>query len=133
MNDREHARHIKQFDALAEKWKFALFLGNWALITDHFREGDGKTDAATGKTPAASCSADWRYMHVKLSCNCFEFADMPAHEVERIVIHELLHAVVHEMREWSENDDSCLPHEERVVSHLTAVIDYLANAPRKRR
>ena len=45
-----------------------------------------------------------------------------------MVIHELVHCLVHEMREWSptkqENDalDKCMAHEERVVTELTDAI-----------
>lgn len=133
MNDREHARHCKEFNALIDQWRTDLFLGNWQIDTEHFRTGNGDVDQNTGQTPAAKCAADWRYMHAKVTCNCHMFEGMPKGKVEQVVIHELLHAVVHEMREWSTKDDSSVPHEERVVSHLTSVVEYLAKRGRHRR
>ena len=44
-------------------------------------------------------------------------------EISRIVLHELLHTVINEMRNWEKEDGG--DHEERVVSHLTMIIDRL--------
>jgi hypothetical protein len=48
--------------------------------------------------------------------------------IAEVVIHELVHCLVHEMREWSPERqsgdalDKCMAHEERVVTELTDAI-----------
>ena len=67
----------------------------------------------------ATCDADWRYFEATLNFSFIKMYDLEEEEIEKIVIHELLHIVVNEMREDG------IEHEERVVSHLTMMVDWM--------
>lgn len=61
----------------------------------------------------AKTYADWKYASAKICINVPEFRGRTDNEIERIVVHELMHVLVNEMREGE------LHHEERVVTTLT--------------
>jgi hypothetical protein len=57
--------------------------------------------------------ADWRYMTADLSVNVPAVARLDDQELERAVVHELVHILVNEMRAQG------IDHEERVATMLT--------------
>lgn len=65
---------------------------------------------------AAKCYADWRYGTAKIYVNVPGCVHMSQEEIERMLVHEMCHVLVNEMREGE------LHHEERVVSALTKVM-----------
>ena len=73
-----------------------------------------------GHCTVARCDTSWKYFTADLDFSYVQLKDMEEKEIEKIIIHELLHIVVNEMQE------SGLEHEERVVSHLQIVISYLS-------
>jgi predicted SprT family Zn-dependent metalloprotease len=72
-----------------------------------------------GYQTAARCDTSWKYFTADLDFSYVQLKDMEEKEIEKIIIHELLHIVVNEMQE------SGLEHEERVVSHLQMIMSYL--------
>ena len=114
-------RTVKQLHSvihrLVKKWKYALYLGMWKIdfvVRDYI--GDSRVD---GYQTAASCDTSWQYFTAAIDFSYVQLKDMEEEEIEKIIIHELLHIVVNEMREDG------IEHEERVVSHLSMVISYL--------
>jgi len=101
--------------ALIKRWIGDLWLGQWEIDVTYEWNGVRGKEAVY-----ARCHADWRYMHARITCDLPLMADLSDEDLEEVVVHELLHAVVNEMRSKG------LPHEERVVSHLERVICYLA-------
>jgi predicted SprT family Zn-dependent metalloprotease len=67
----------------------------------------------------AECDTSWKYFTATIDFNYVQLKDMEEKEIEKIIIHELLHVVLNEMREEG------VEHEERVTSHLQMVISYL--------
>lgn len=98
--------------ALHDKWKRRFCLTWWTatlVIAEYLAGQDGK------KT-LGDCSADWQYQTYTIRINAADAAELSDTELEKLIIHELLHVVLNEMRE----DD--ISHEERVVTNLETTI-----------
>lgn len=67
-----------------------------------------------GKQIMAHVDCDWRYMQLLIAFNVKQMCECSEEKIERIVVHELVHALVNEMRSRG------VPHEERVVTQLTS-------------
>lgn len=118
LSDPEFAAVQKRvFDAVGT-WKERLWLWGWNV---QLRWGDGAIP--DGDMAVASCDARWEYMRATLTFDVRGMADEQS--IDAVVIHELLHALVNEMRMLAVSADD-ITHEERVVTHLTNVITDLA-------
>lgn len=111
-----------------KKWAARLGLNWWDLevvyydapgeIVQRFRQADN------GDVVPAFVNANWMYADAKISVNLPAFDEMDAGKIERIVVHELCHILVNEMREGE------LHHEERVVTGLTKAFFWAIAAER---
>jgi hypothetical protein len=100
--------------AFVDKWAKPLGLKWWeisicyvydpASVLSHFRNDDGVT--------FFKVYPDWRYMTAKIYANAPEVESLDDYQLEKFVLHELCHILVHEMREGE------IHHEERVVTTL---------------
>lgn len=106
----------KQIEKLFNKWTYRLGLRWWNIklyiyddpkdIMNNFKsEGDAFV--------AATSLCDWRYTNCNIEINYPEVKKMNKADTEKIIIHELCHALVNEM------EKSGIDHEERVVTGLT--------------
>lgn len=100
---------------LLRKWKYLLFLNTWKIDSDIRDYINGKE----GYQTIATCDADWRYFEATVHFSHMKMKDMEEIEIEKIIIHELLHAVVNEM------EYNGMEHEERVVSHLSMIMSWM--------
>lgn len=101
------------------KWIPRLGLAWWDLTINYyddpaeivriFRDGD---DGLV----AACVTANWMYAEASIDVNAPLVESMDADKIERVVVHELMHILVNELREGE------LHHEERVVTGLTKAI-----------
>ena len=114
-------RTVKQLHSvihrLVKKWKCNLYLGMWTInfnILDYL--GNARVD---GYQTSARCDTAWQYFTADLDFSYVQLKGMEEEDIEKIIIHELLHIVVNEMTEDG------IEHEERVVSHLSMIISYL--------
>lgn len=106
-----------EFDVMSEKveslitlWKPFFGIENWSLVINlHRGPIPGDEDAA------GSCRSTWEYMHATLAFNLEELADYEDEEVEGVVIHELLHIIVDELKTKRGSP-------ERVVTHLSRIL-----------
>jgi hypothetical protein len=113
--------------AAFEKWVTRLGLGWWRVdvvyyddpteIVSRFRE-----DGGGQRIIAAHVTADWRYAEACISVNLPAWVEMSEDQIERAVVHELMHVLVNEMREGE------MHHEERVVTQLTKAVFWVAAA-----
>ena len=85
-------------------------------ILQRFRQADN------GGVVPAFVAANWMYADAKISVNLPAFDELDADKIEKIVVHELCHILVNEMREGE------LHHEERVVTGLTKAFFWVAAA-----
>jgi len=74
------------------------------------------------KDVCAKCWADWRYGTFTIAINLPAFKGMSREQIEGVVLHELCHVLVNEMREGE------IHHEERVVTGLTKAFEWVYKA-----
>ena len=105
-------------------------LNRWEIDSDFLATNpQGENDFV------AKCHVDWQYKRAQLKwvVPCLVQTET-CEELERIVVHELLHIIVHPMRKcWNNTGDAAqfdIWFEERVVSELTGVLIRTRNAER---
>lgn len=74
---------------------------------------------------AAKMYVDWKYGTADLHINLPAFKGRKQWKIDRIIVHELVHALVNEMRYEG------IEHEERVVTSLTKAFFWTVNAARR--
>lgn len=114
MNDKEYKRITKIIDRLCKVWLSTLGFSRWAVKVSYFRES--KEDQPEC---AASCHTMWEYQDMLIKVYIPVMEDWEEKKIEEIFVHECLHGLVNEMREWTP-DRMC--HEEHVVTQLTQAI-----------
>lgn len=121
MTDAEYDAAKERIRAVAMKWSKVLGLRWWDMTLEYCREGlpTKRADSDDGYSVAANCDARWQYLDATIRFNVPILADMSDAKLERIVVHECMHALVNETRETG---DGWLAHEERVCSMLTDAI-----------
>lgn len=113
----ELSNYEKQITEYVNYWLPVLGLDNWARV-DVFCRPD-----TNGGVLGETCS-NWQYMEADITFYLGGLigASPEPRRLEYIVVHELCHCMVNEMRdEKSEDDDQMkylIPHEERTVSNL---------------
>ena len=107
----------KTINKLINKWTYRLGLKWWQVRVDYYEKpndiirtfGNDNID----KTVVARSICDWRYATCTLQINLPILLEMNKRDAEFVIVHELCHALVNEMREEG------IDHEERVVTGLT--------------
>jgi hypothetical protein len=84
----------------------------WWDLTIHWHKKGEKSLKKSDKAIDAWIYADWKYATASLHINLDSFSRMGDKDIESVIIHELCHALVNEMREGE------MHHEERVVTGL---------------
>ena len=105
----------KIISKLIDKWTYRLGLRWWKVRVDYY---DTPNDIVRvfgngDNTVVARSICDWRYATCTLQINLPELLKMKKDDAEFVIVHELCHALVNEMREEG------IDHEERVVTGLT--------------
>lgn len=97
------------------KWIHHTGLGWWDVKIIYHKGKDAHKYFKSGKneTIMARIFSDWRYGELVIHFNIQKLKGKNKEEIDRIVVHELCHALVNEMREDG------IDHEERVVTGLT--------------
>lgn len=111
MTDKEYRRITKILNRLWKKWGSSLGFNRWKvkiIFQRELKEDNPKT--------AATCSAMWEYMDMLLTFYVPVMEDMDERAIEAIFVHECLHGLVNEMREWTPDR---MYHEEHVITQLT--------------
>lgn len=117
-SDADYLRDKARIWKVFQKWTANLGLRYWKCTCKWYRENF----IPDHDQAIATCDANWKYLIVEASFCCDPIGRMADDELERVVVHELLHALVNEMREDG------IEHEERVVSQLTNAIDWTYTA-----
>ena len=99
---------------LVKKWKPLLGLSVWDVTCQFFDGPYLMADGEPSTGSAASCRASWAYMSATLSFDTDVLSHYDDRELEVVVVHELAHVLVNEMRE----DDPDVQHEERVTTSV---------------
>lgn len=104
-------------------WRDALRLTDWRMDIDWATEGGRHGDTSN----YMMISSSWRYQNIALTVfvNCLETINPSDLHLDEMVVHELLHAHLNEMRAHNDDMDNLAAqndHEERVVTILSRVI-----------
>lgn len=125
MNDEEFERQKERIQALREKWVGPLGLKWWCTNWKYDR-GDIADSDGYGNYPVAHCRADWRYLEATIEWSLPRVVNLSDQELENVLVHELMHIFVNEMREGK------LKHEERVCETLARAFVWLRDDCKER-
>lgn len=106
MNEKKINKLIRKY---CKWWTHWLGLGHWIMRIVY--SGEAKSSSNGGDLDG-EVVADWRYLTATITFYPANMKTLSKTAIERIVVHELVHILVNEMRE----DNVC--HEERVVTQL---------------
>lgn len=112
LDDVEFEAFKKRWFRFVEKWKPLLFLNSWEFVWEFDRKGDTIEANDDNATALAETNANWKYAHARIDVNVRDTIGRSDFDLEGIIVHELLHCALNEMREAG------IEHEERVVSLL---------------
>lgn len=123
MTDREYNKQKNRVRALMSKWQNLLLLEQWQSFSVYYERGlfsedeDGHSSDVTG-----FCQVDWKYKRAAITFSMLRVAQNDDRELEYVVLHEIGHALVNQMREFKyfdgDNYGQVMPHEEHVVTNL---------------
>ena len=113
----------KTITRLFEIWTYRLGLRWWTVNTIYHKGKEARKFFSAGddETVLARTFSDWRYSMANIHINTPAFGNMTDNEIERVVVHELCHVLVNEMREGE------IHHEERVVTGLQKAFLWTVN------
>lgn len=110
------------------KWIPRLGLAWWDLTIVYYDDPQEIINRfriiESGEMVPATVTAQWMYADAKISVNLPAFEYIDDADIERVIVHELCHILVNEMREGE------LHHEERVVTVLTKAFFWVTDAAR---
>lgn len=123
MNDLEFEAQKERVRRVYDRWDQPLGLKWWRITQEWCRDlsgFEGESNGHVNFTPLARTSASWEYMIATISFNLVGIADIDDEALERVVVHEMCHVLVREMRDdYGGHATHDTPaHEERVVSSL---------------
>lgn len=131
MTDKEFHKQKRRVKAAYEKWHSPTGMGEWIGSHIWHRDGTcGETDGIKyGAETTARAYVSWEYITVCFHWNLESIANHNDDELDRIVRHEIAHALINEMRMYGppfHRDDQAkeeaMKHEERVVTKLATVL-----------
>lgn len=79
-------------------------------------------DYLDGGCTAGSCAANWKYLNATLTFSDDAIKNMDRNELEELVVHEMMHMLLNEMREGK------IKHEERVATQLQKAFMWVKGA-----
>lgn len=101
----------KRIRTIGKRWYNVLALYEWDLTTK-FVDGALIVDGSLDQRAAGCASVDWEYRRAVIQFNVQQTALMTDIELENTYVHEIMHVLLHEMREDG------IKHEERTASTL---------------
>ena len=119
------SKHFAKLGTQLDKQKFIVqrFLASWVPILglDHWHIDilyHSEPPENWSKGQVGGCCVQWKYKEVTLGFLLTSLSDATEKRLEYIVVHELCHTVVNQMRgtmNWDHND---MANEERVVTEM---------------
>lgn len=131
MTDAEYRKQRARVQRLLDKWQAPLGLGWWKVTHYWYRESLNDDHPDDGQSNiAADTKVNWPYMEAAVRWCLPIIAEQTDARIEWLVLHELCHILVNEMR--AGEDTARLDHEERVCSTLAAAFVWADEAATKR-
>lgn len=126
MTDKEFKKLHDKIRKIAEDWMQVLGLMWWNVTLEYVRDPRGMPSRQGNDNYClGEAHAYWQYLEATVKFNMPDLMDKPDEELEKIVLHELVHILVWETREWApetvtaERNEMGMKAEDRVVSTLT--------------
>lgn len=128
MNDKEYETLKAKITKLSEKWRLRMGL-RWWNINYRFNRDTSSDDVSKC---AARCTVEWPYKLATIEWFCRAMANDDKEELENTVVHEHVHILLAEMRDYDKDTN----HEERCVTDLTSALiwtsERVENLPRNK-
>lgn len=116
MTDKEYRAKTRLIAKLLARWIERLGLREYDIKVQYLRElHDNDKDIR------AECECAWEYRQIGITFYVPSMEGYNDETIEDIIVHELCHGIVNEMRPAVPND-SVMKHEERVVTHVAKAI-----------
>ena len=118
MNDKEYEKLKARIVQLTDKWQVMLGL-KWWRVTYYYERENSKTEPNCDEGHSklgGSTFTQYPYKTAQVYFYLPALEGLDAKELENLVVHELVHILVNEMRYFDKDQ----AHEERVVSDLTS-------------
>lgn len=119
MLDKEFRETKRRIEGLIERWRHILWLSHWQIDVTYCREAPADMDGPGEQCAHMDILPRWEYMTAAIRVNMPQVSHLDMDDLERTVLHELLHCVVCEIRDGKPKRSA---NEERVVSHLTKAL-----------
>jgi Zn-dependent protease with chaperone function len=111
VKNRQFKKLRRRIERIAAKWK--LLLANHWRFTYVFLKKPNKLVKGHGNWICyAATAVNWEYLDATIYFNMRQVRRMTKDELEEIIVHEMTHALVNEMRDWT------IKNEERVVTTI---------------
>lgn len=123
MTDAEYEQTKNRIQAIADEWVRCLGLGWWHIYFVYHRDSSEYLESSSEPDmPLGSkgyTSASWAYCDATVHFNMPFLTEDDSSKLEEVVVHELTHILVHEMRSGTRCDCPYdIRHEERVCTTL---------------
>ena len=110
------SKNRRLFGELVQKWTRQTYLAWWNItITYQSNKEYAKAEGYKKKharCSAATCHTNWQYLDATINVNLSVIKTMTAEQIEYVVVHELMHIFLNEMRATG------VEHEERTATIL---------------
>jgi hypothetical protein len=126
MKRKTFEKHRDRCQAVFDEWIVKLGLA-WYEVDVAYYDSRKQFRKDADRIVAARITTDWQYMRFAVDVCVPVVVDKTDAELERVIVHELCHALVNELRE----PDPIGKHEERVVTMLTKAFIWTRNLTRK--
>lgn len=125
MTDADFKRERLRVRAAVDRWFEPMGLALWQNVqVSYWREALRDVDDGSILNCDADCWADWRYLRAHVRFCLPRTVDHDDEQLDYIVRHELMHALVNEMRPEPFTVEA-RAHEERVVTQLAMVLGWV--------
>lgn len=137
LSDAEYDEAVARVQLIEERWHHALGLGWWRVTLTYDRSGEGFHDEHpdSGFTTLAKAKGRWMYGLGEITFNIPACADTSDEDLERVIVHEICHILVAELRSCFEDKKArggqWWEHEEHVVTALTSAFMWVRDGAAK--
>lgn len=119
---KEATRQRERIKRIDERWRKRLGLDEWRM-TYVYEPGSLIVDGSLDPRVVACAKVRWEYRTATLSFNLVEIAKLDDDDLEETYVHEAMHVLLNEMREYRKGKMKC---EERVACSLSFAFMRLA-------
>ena len=106
----------KLFSGYIDKWVKKTWLGWWSIEVEYYSAHEYFKERGLSEDSLAVCHTNWQYMTATIRVNSDKLEEQKEEDIELIVLHELMHVFLNEMR--SDEGTNGIEHEERVATVL---------------